>query len=276
MIMLSEKVTVDIQPDPVFAAYDPDLDEVVMELADWSQWPIGSWTMHLARLATWLRNAIGTVLSGELCRQTGIAPTTRVRIEVDLNPDAPPEAWNLIDRVTAELLPRLEDTAAADQTPYSGTLRIIRGEQIQQQCRPARQLAKAAASGDLERVRSLLATGLNVNTYGYDHGATALGAAIANGQIETTKYLIASGADVNLPTEPHGFTPLATTVEAESDAAQQCNQEPSTAILELLLAAGADPNAFSDPKHAPLRFAQSYRNTKAIELLLRAGAKPLA
>jgi hypothetical protein len=266
------RVIIEIAPDPVFAAYDTDLREVVLELKDWSAWSNSPRMPHLARLATWVHNGIAAVISGEVCRQVGCTPVEKVRIEVDLNFDAPREAWELIDRLAAEAGLSRSHSSAVLQGSSSMPVRIVCGEEIGQQCRPVKRLCDAVAHGDPERVRAL-AKGIDVNSYGYDYGATPLGTAIGAGQIEIAKYLIARGADVNRPVTEGGLTPLAVAVEAESDAAQQLRHQPSTATLELLLGAGADPNAPCDRQQSPLAIAQSYGNLKAAELLLRAGAK---
>lgn len=92
------------------------------------------------------------------------------------------------------------------------------------------QLHFAAQEGDIERIRSLLASGYNVNSFD-EIGKAALHYAVQKENIELVKFLLKSGADVNARCEAQiGDTPLA-------NAAGTCSLE----MAKLLIEAGADP-----------------------------------
>ena len=61
----------------------------------------------------------------------------------------------------------------------------------------ALELLRAAASGDLNRLRALLAQGISINSTN-NANQTALILAVAFKQIEIVKYLVAAGADVKI------------------------------------------------------------------------------
>lgn len=63
----------------------------------------------------------------------------------------------------------------------------------------AQQFTDVAAEGNVDKIKSMLANGVNVNTEPKDfQGWTALMAAATNGQTEAVKYLIAQGANVKV------------------------------------------------------------------------------
>jgi ankyrin repeat protein len=92
-----------------------------------------------------------------------------------------------------------------------------------------RRLVEAAKQQDLGRVRSLLAQKADPNTPQSD-GATALHWAVHWDDLEMTSALVAAGARVNAANDL-GVTPLALACE-----------NASSAVIDRLLAAGADPN----------------------------------
>jgi glutaminase len=67
-------------------------------------------------------------------------------------------------------------------------------------------LTWAASQGDLNEVRSLIATGVEPGTADYD-GRTPLHLAAAEGQVDVVRYLLAAGADPR-PADRWGGTPL--------------------------------------------------------------------
>ncbi len=65
----------------------------------------------------------------------------------------------------------------------------------------------AARTGDLETVRRMHTSGLDVNTPSR-YGATALSFACDKGQLDVVRYLVENGADVNVEDTFYGFTPV--------------------------------------------------------------------
>jgi hypothetical protein len=104
------------------------------------------------------------------------------------------------------------------------------------------QLIQAAAAGNIDRVRSLLATNVNLDL---DRGA-AIGNAAAAGHTQIVELLIQAGANVNL-TDKLGFSPIAS-------AAYSGYSE----IVNLLIEAGADIQApaSESQSYSALEYAQ--------------------
>jgi ankyrin repeat protein len=104
------------------------------------------------------------------------------------------------------------------------------------------QLIQAAATGNIDRVRSLLGTNINLDL---DRGA-AIGNAAAAGHTQIVALLIQAGANVNL-TDKLGFSPIAS-------AAYSGYSE----IVNLLIEAGADIQAPAGESHSysALEYAQ--------------------
>lgn len=94
-------------------------------------------------------------------------------------------------------------------------------------------LHQAAADGQVERVRELLAAGARVNAV-TETNWTPLHAAVAGGHVEVCRLLLAAGANVHVR-DNEGRTMLA-------------NMLPGSGaeMVRLLVAAGANPNAVDD------------------------------
>lgn len=128
------------------------------------------------------------------------------------------------------------------------------------------ELWKAAFDGDFQELIRLLDAGVNID--GEDLGR-ALHAAIENENLDCVQLLIHRGADIEHPLTTKArttCTPLSHAVDISIDGTIQTGRRPGeepTEIVNLLLAAGADPGP-------ALKVAQSYQSAKLIELLTRA------
>jgi len=121
-------------------------------------------------------------------------------------------------------------------------------------------LVDAAADGDIKSVRSLLASGIDVDTTNSD-GTTALMKAAQEGHTDVAKALIAAKADINAKIT-NGATVLI--IAAENG---------HTAIVKALVAAGADVNI----KHkingsTALIMAAQNRHMDVVKFLIQKGA----
>jgi putative CocE/NonD family hydrolase len=162
----------------------------------------------------------------------------------------------------------------AKQTIYHGgehATRIIlpwvpnMAEDVTQQTKPAEiqpitQLHQAAAQGDLERVRSLISNGIDVNAKG-SSGDTALHCAAQNDHKEIVQVLLANGADVNARQGEDGSTAL-------EHAVRNKNKD----LVHLLITKGADVN-LSGWDYPPLVSAVWEEDKAMVELLVNHGAK---
>ncbi|TDI24476.1 MAG: hypothetical protein E2P06_07045 [Acidobacteria bacterium] len=116
-------------------------------------------------------------------------------------------------------------------------------------------LIEAVKRADTDRVRALLAQGVDVNARQGD-GATALHWAAHRNDLETAVVLLGAGANANAANEL-GATPL-----------WLASLSGSAAMVERLLEAGAHPNATLSSGETPLMSAARAGNAEAVSLLL--------
>ena len=126
----------------------------------------------------------------------------------------------------------------------------------------------ALTSGDVGRVRELLAAGADCNERNGE-GATALMLAAHAGRLDLVQTLIDAGADVNA-TDERGWGALAKAVyNADLDRG-------FAEVAQVLIDAGANVEAAIGFGVRPLMLAAGYGETAVVETLLRAGADVLA
>ena len=101
-------------------------------------------------------------------------------------------------------------------------------------------VADAAMKRDADAVRALLKNGEDVNAAQGD-GMTALHWAARRGDLDVVKMLLAAGANVRATTRLGNYTPLLLASEGGH-----------AAIVEALVAAGADPKAITASGVTPL------------------------
>jgi ankyrin repeat protein len=125
---------------------------------------------------------------------------------------------------------------------------------------------EASALGRTERVRRFLDADPSLASAWADDGFQPLGLASFFGHAETARLLVERGAEVNSPSRnPMKVMPL------HSAAAAQ-DPEVRYTIAELLLDAGADPNARQQDDYTPLMAADQHRDARLRELLVAHGA----
>ena len=122
-------------------------------------------------------------------------------------------------------------------------------------------LVEAARGGNAERVRALLAEGLDANATDGD-GTTGLHWAALNDDVASAEALLAAGARADAANR-FDATPLAVACE-----------NGSAAFIELLLDAGADPNWATPEGETALMTAARTGRADAVGLLLDRGADP--
>ncbi|NMO17238.1 hypothetical protein HPC49_22840 [Pyxidicoccus fallax] len=128
-------------------------------------------------------------------------------------------------------------------------------------------LLLAAAQKQLELVRLLLGAGAEVDAVDA-LGMSPLMYAVLSGKFEVAERLIAGGANVNHQCDDDlGNTLLTLALDKN-----ELPGEPSAAMVELLLRAGANPNTPNAAGWPPLHRAASFPDLSIIELLLAAGA----
>jgi ankyrin repeat protein len=102
----------------------------------------------------------------------------------------------------------------------------------------------ASASGNVTLVKSLLASGAEVDARSPDSGGTALHYAAYFRQLEVARLLIASGADVNAQDYETGFTPL-----------MQATIRGNVDVARYLISRGANVNATANSGNTAIMLA---------------------
>jgi ankyrin repeat protein/mono/diheme cytochrome c family protein len=128
----------------------------------------------------------------------------------------------------------------------------------------------AAFRGDEALAKLLLARGAKVDEFTV--GGSALTQAAWSGRLNVARLLVEAGAQVNHRDLVANYTPLHWAASSERS---------SPALVEFLLAHGADPNAeggqpvdnFLGATQTPLSLARNRGETPIVQALLRAGAK---
>lgn len=130
------------------------------------------------------------------------------------------------------------------------------------------RLIDAVKTGELAAAQRLLGEGADLNARD-EQGATPLMLAASAGDLEMVRVLLAAGAAVNARTES-GWTAL-------SKAAYSAETKRGFAdVAQALIAAGADVEAPIGYGVRPLMLAAGYGETAVVEVLLNAGADVLA
>ncbi|MFP2931186.1 ankyrin repeat domain-containing protein [Pyxidicoccus sp. 3LG] len=128
-------------------------------------------------------------------------------------------------------------------------------------------LLLAVSEAEPELVRLLLDAGAEVEAAD-SFGMSVLMDAVLSGNVQLVEQLIARGADVNRQCNYD----LGNTVLTLALDKNELPDEPSAAMVEALLRAGAKPNTPNAAGWPPLHRAASFPDLKIIELLLAAGA----
>ena len=124
----------------------------------------------------------------------------------------------------------------------------------------------AAAQGDLDSIRTLVAQGRDVNEGESFMHSTPLATAVSANQAEAARLLLQLGANPEKKDRKQ-WAPLHSGVTFK---------RASCDAMEVLLAAGADVDIRDKHLRTPLHRAAQFGKTNAVYLLLRYGADPLA
>jgi ankyrin repeat protein len=134
-------------------------------------------------------------------------------------------------------------------------------EEISEDAKPIGSLHKAAAEGDVDQVKGLIAEGSNANSLASDSGMmTPLHVAAISGHRDVAEILLAHASHVNAVDNMH-FTPLHRAVEHDR-----------TEVVKLLIDKGADVNAENVEGETPLDIALDRKSARLAELLIENGA----
>jgi hypothetical protein len=159
----------------------------------------------------------------------------RVRAAHSRRPDAVEAGWTQLWRWTRSL-PRGEGNETI-QTPCvcGGRGQVVQGGMGRRE-EAWKKLFLAATSGDVKRVRELVALGADVNQQGAN-GWTMLHTAAYQGHVEVASALVEAGADCALVT-PGGSTALALSLESGHDHVAEVLQAAATAAAATATQAG--------------------------------------
>lgn len=114
----------------------------------------------------------------------------------------------------------------------------------------------AAAYGNVEALVYLLDQGCTPNARD-ESGNTALTLAVAEGNVEMVKLLLAKGADANVHDDKEN-TPLAVAITRQSSKPE---------LVELLMAAGADPDWENRYGQSAISLAKQFNLVETLSLL---------
>lgn len=141
------------------------------------------------------------------------------------------------------------------------------------------ELFDAIDQQDVARVAALLAQGVDPNTlleeppYWPPMGAAIEEIAWYDGSIEVVRLLIQHGADVNAWDGKNTGTPLhSAMLILHADMRIDNKDLIQLELIQLLLEAGADPNAVSDTGESALRWAVEQGDLDMAKLFVRFGA----
>jgi ankyrin repeat protein len=112
-----------------------------------------------------------------------------------------------------------------------------------------KELHHAAVSGDLEKVRALIASGADINAQD-DNGFTALHFAAQENKAEIVDFLLQHNANLEIP-DAHGNAPLFRAVFSYRGDGR---------TIQILLKAGADPDHLNSSGISPRRMAHTIAN----------------
>jgi ankyrin repeat protein len=129
-------------------------------------------------------------------------------------------------------------------------------------------LMTASGSGETGAIDAALAAGADVNAVS-SYGNSALYNACFADRLPVVTALLEHGADPNLRMTYH--SPVDGRVEVGLVALMVCRSAP---VVEVLLAAGANPNVSDNHGSTPLMRAALAAGSDAVALLLKSGADP--
>ena len=126
---------------------------------------------------------------------------------------------------------------------------------------PEEPLVKAAYEENLQAVKDLLASGVDVNKRDKHTNSNALDEAVEHGNREIVEALLNGGANVNARNN------------RRQTALMRIDDDGTARLVEDLVRAGAKVNLKDEDGDTPLILAASYSTAEVVQALVRAGAR---
>lgn len=130
------------------------------------------------------------------------------------------------------------------------------------------ELCHAVWEENLEKVRKLVKSGINLNQHG-KNGSSPLMQAAEMENVEVARFLIENGADVNYSGH-EGATALHLAVDVAIDGTIQNNGLPGeepTDMIQFLLDSGACTSIKNEFGKTAVNWAEEYKSQKIIDVL---------
>ena len=126
---------------------------------------------------------------------------------------------------------------------------------------PETPLVKAVWDGDIDKVRGLLAEGVDIDVVDKNVDSTALAEAVGSGSLELARTLLFAGADANARNSS-GRTAL-----------MRLDDDSTAEIVRALVDAGAKVNLKAEDGESAILVAAAVEKTEILQALIDAGAK---
>ena len=161
-------------------------------------------------------------------------------------------------------------------SPGSKRLRRVTGSwRLSPEAMAVRQLCAAASNGDIDSLRSILATGVSVNCSDYDH-RTPLHLAASEGLLPVVVFLLEDAGAEHSPVDRWGGTPLDDAVRSTQEFMQKGRQQTGAGVLQAGAGVGGMGLRRGARPPSPVELAESFGHDVMAYLRARGARRGLS